>query len=66
MTATSPGSQPNPQQFLTAYALGVEDNIAKLRGERVAQEGDYALKGKESQDIRTQVANKVIQIPGLG
>ena len=62
MIATSPGSQPDPQRFLTAYAEKVESAIRDLQNLRVAQKGDYALKGQESQDIKTMAQNKVIQV----
>ena len=65
MTATSPGSQPNPQQFLTAYAQQVEDHIKDLQAMRMPPEGDYALKGAEGQTIKDKVVAGAIQIPGM-
>jgi hypothetical protein len=62
MTATSAGSRPDPQRFLTDYAKGVEEVIQELQDERVPPEGDYALKGREPQDIASMVRSGAIQV----
>lgn len=62
MTSTSDGSRPDPKRFLTEYAQGVEDAIKSLQSARLPEEGDYAMRGLERQDIRGKIDSGIIQV----
>jgi hypothetical protein len=53
------GSQPNPQEFLGAYAAGVEASIRKLQSQRRPAPGDVALRGAESMTTADALRGKV-------
>lgn len=62
MTTTSGGSRPDPHRFLTEYSQGIEEAIRNLQSARVPEEGDYALRGLERQDIKGKVDAGIIQV----
>jgi hypothetical protein len=62
MTATSAGSRPDPKKFLTGYAENIERAIEDLQRARVPEEGDYALRGEESRDIKSMAQAGIIQV----
>lgn len=65
MTATSPGSQPDPQKFLTDYARKKETEIAALVKTRVPGPGAEALTGQKPINIAGLVQGGAIEIPGV-
>ena len=61
MMQQSGGSQPSPQQFLGAYASGMEkdDNIKKLQAFRIPEAEDVLVRGAQSMTTADALAGKV-------
>lgn len=55
MTATSAGSQRDPQEFLDEFVEG-------LQKKRVKDPGDYAMYGAMSDNIATKALGGVLQV----
>lgn len=55
MTATSAGSQRDPEEFLAKFLEGLQDK-------RVEEDGNYALYGRMSNNIATKAATGVLRV----